>query len=517
MIIDWFSRWAIYQPDKVAVEEYESGRAWTYAELNYLGQYLAQWLAEQGPDGIGKGDRVAILAENCLEYIALLAAAQKSGIILVPLNYRLTSHELNYMLGNSEPSLIISQEKFLPKLEEAPEAYSIPRRLLMREFQAICDAQTEAFRHKRQQAVTSPEREEKISFEGMQKPDENDCLFLIYTSGTTAFPKASIYTHRMLFWNSLNTELRLDITSNDRSINCAPPFHTGGWNVLLTPFLHHGAYTLIMKSFDPSVVLELLDARQMSIFWAVPTMLRMMMESPGFDSASLQSVRYFIVGGEAMPLPLIDQWHKKGVFIRQGYGLTEVGPNVTSLNHQDAMRKAGSIGTPNFYYEIRLVDARGCDAAPGEAGELLLKGPTVSPGYWKNHEATAETIVDGWFHTGDLGRRDEEGFLYVVDRIKHMYISGGENVYPAEIEYLLSRHPEVDAVAITGVPDEKWGESGMAWIVKKQGSGLTDEQVKQYCLDHLARYKVPQHVVFVDSLPRNDAGKIDRRALRERA
>jgi fatty-acyl-CoA synthase len=319
----------------------------------------------------------------------------------------------------------------------------------------------------------------------------------------------------MMFWNSINTLMRLDITSGDRAINMAPPFHTGNWNVLLTPFLHHGAYTLIMKSFDADKVLEILENDKHTIFWAVPTMLKLMADSPAFERVDLSRIRYFVVGGEAMPVPLIEKWHNKGVPIRQGYGLTEVGPNVTSLNHEDAIRKAGSIGKPNFYYQTKLVNEQGEEVPANALGELILKGPTVTPGYWRNEEATRAAIVDGWFHTGDIMRRDEEGFLFVMDRIKNMYISGAENVYPAEVEYLLRNHPDIDAVAIIGVPDPKWGEAGMAFVVLKPGKQLQANELIEFCIGKLAKYKIPAHVRFMDELPKNDAGKIDRKKLKE--
>jgi fatty-acyl-CoA synthase len=319
----------------------------------------------------------------------------------------------------------------------------------------------------------------------------------------------------MLFWNSINTELRLNITSQDVSLNCAPPFHTGGWNVLLTPFIHHGAYTLLIKSFDPDLVLEMLDLEHATIWWAVPTMLKMMAESPVFEKVKLSRLRYLIVGGEAMPVPLIEKWHEKGVLIRQGYGLTEVGPNVTSLDHQDATRKKGSIGTLNFYYDAKLVDANNQEVAVGETGEFILSGPTVTPGYWRNEAETKNAIRDGWFHTGDLMIKDKDGFYFVVDRIKNMYISGGENVYPAEVEHVISRHPAVNDVAIVGVPDEKWGETGKAYIVLEEGNTTTKQEIIDYCIQKLAKYKVPKHIAFMDELPQNDAGKIDRKKLKK--
>ncbi|HSV87731.1 MAG TPA: long-chain fatty acid--CoA ligase [Bacteroidales bacterium] len=494
--LDWFGRWNIYSPDKVAVEEYDTSRAYTYGQFHRLGNYTAGWFANEL--NVFKGDRVAVLAENCLEYITLLAVAQKSGIIIVPLNYRLTSEELYYMLKDSTPKITFVEEKFRSKIEEIPRKNELTKTLPLEEFAKRSDA----FLKEQQNAV----------FENVNIDEEHPAL-IIYTSGTTAFPKGSIYTHKMMLWNSINTQMRLDITSGDRSINCTPMFHTGGWNVLQTPFLHHGAFTLMMRKFDPVIVLKTLDQEDMTLFWAVPTMLKLMQETPTYEQVSLKKVRYFIVGGEAMPVPLIEKWQQKGIFIRQGYGLTEVGPNVMSLNHQDATRKAGSIGKPNFYFEIRVVDENGKDVPLGEVGEFLLKGPTVAPGYWNNPEATANAIKEGWFHTGDLVRQDEEGFFYVVDRIKNMYISGAENVYPAEVEHLLRQNPNIDEVAIIGVPHPKWGETGKAFVVLKKNSIATDADILGFCQGKLAKYKIPGHIVFLQELPKNHAGKIDRKAL----
>jgi fatty-acyl-CoA synthase len=317
----------------------------------------------------------------------------------------------------------------------------------------------------------------------------------------------------MLYWNAINTFLRLDINSADRAINCAPPFHTGGWNVLQTPFILHGAYTLLMRNFNADEVLKILSHDKHTIFWAVPTMLKMMRQSANYESANFSNIRYFIVGGEAMPIPEIQEWNKKGVAIRQGYGLTEVGPNVTSLNQEDAIRKQGSIGFPNFYYDIKITDEKGHEVKAGESGELWLKGPTVTTGYWNNLEATLDTITDGWFHTGDVVRMDEEGFLYIVDRIKNMYISGGENVYPADVEHTLRQHPSIEQVAIIGVPDEKWGESGKAFIKRK--NNISKEEILDFCRQKLAKYKIPKHIEFIEQLPLNDSGKIDRKKLKE--
>lgn len=494
-LFDWTSRWAFYKPDAIALEEFETGRKLSWKQVDNLSRLNAVFCLNTL--GLKKGDRMAILAENSIELAILFGMAQKTGIILVPLNYRLTSTELDYMLGNSAPSALFYDSKFSNKVLECkllPENTMTIERLAAMNDDFLATGQN-------------------ISFENTEL-EGHDPVFLIFTSGTTAFPKGSIYTYQMLLWNSINTQLRLDLTSEDRSLNCAPSFHTGSWNVLMTPFWHHGAYTLLMRKFDSTDVLNALENYAMTIWWAVPTMLRMLADEPAFGLLKLEKLRYFVVGGEAMPIPLIELWHRKGILIRQGYGLTEVGPNVTSLSHEDAIRKQGSIGKPNFYYQIRIVDEHGHDQPVNVPGELWLKGPTVTPGYWQNPEATAEAIVDGWFRTGDLVVADDEGYLYVVDRLKNMYISGAENVYPAEVEHRLRQHPAVDEVAIIGVADEKWGEAGLAFIKLRSGFTAGEEELKAYALQHLAKYKVPRHIIFVEALPKNDAGKTDRKKLR---
>jgi fatty-acyl-CoA synthase len=269
-----------------------------------------------------------------------------------------------------------------------------------------------------------------------------------------------------------------------------------------------------MKNFDAETILKIMDEQKITLWWAVPTMLKMISESELFDKTKMKNLRYLIIGGEALPLDVINTWHNKGVPIRQGYGLTEVGPNVTSLNQQDATRKLGSIGTTNFYIQSKLVDESGTEVLGEGKGEFLLKGQNVTPGYWKNEKDTAAAIKDGWFSTGDVVWRDAEGFLYVVDRIKNMYISGGENVYPAEVEHMLRKHPQINDVAIIGVPDEKWGEVGKAFIVIEKNLELTEYKVKEYCLEKLAKYKIPKHIKFIEALPTNDSGKIDRKKLK---
>ncbi len=498
MQYDWTARWALYSPDKTALKEYETGRTLSYGQLNRLGNRLARHL--QAVYGVKKGDRVAVLAENCLEYVVLFAAAQKLGFILVPLNYRLAVPELDYLLRNAEPRLAIAEAKYQAAIEAAPAYAATPHHWTMEALAAFADP-----------GLTS---RDDADFPAAELADEHP-VFLLYTSGTTGFPKGAYYTHGMLFWNSINTAMSLIVNSESRTLNVMPPFHTGGWNVLLTPFLHHGGYTCLFKKFDPPAVLRALAEEQCTIFMGVPTMLKMLADEPAFAESDLRSLLYLIVGGEPMPVPLIEKWHGKGVFVRQGYGMTEVGPNLTSLHHNDAVRKKGSIGRPNFYVQIRIVDENGRELPPNEPGELLLRGPMVTPGYWRNPAATAAAFSGEWFRTGDLVRSDEEGYLYVVDRLKNMYISGGENVYPAEIERALLGHSAVAEAAVVPVPDERWGEAGRVFIVLKPGQTTDEDDILAFCREKLAKFKVPREVRFLDALPKNDAGKINRLALKQ--
>ncbi|WP_367388753.1 class I adenylate-forming enzyme family protein [Lewinella sp. LCG006] len=496
---DWAAKWARYQPQKVAVKSYTGGATLTYDELNRLGNRLAHYFLNTL--GLKQGERIAVLSETSLEYILLFVAAQKTGLILVPLNYRLANQEIDYLLTNASPALVIAEECFWVNMQACATVRNIPHHWSMETLAAYCDKNT-----------TRPEDAADPAVAIV----EDDPIFILYTSGTTGFPKGALYTHKMLFWNSINTSLSLLVNTESRTVNCMPPFHTGGWNVLTTPFLHHGGYSCLLKKFDPATVLKLLEEEQAKVFMGVPTMLKMMADEPDFEKTDFSHLHYIIVGGEPMPIPLIERWQAQGVPIRQGYGMTEVGPNLTSLHQDDAIRKKGSIGRPNFYVTTKIIDELGQEVPPNTGGELLLRGPMVTPGYWENPEATAKAIVDGWFHTGDRVREDEEGYLYVEDRIKNMFISGGENVYPAEIERVLLAHPSVAEAVVIGVPDTKWGEVGCAFVVQQADQAIDTTQLSDYCREHLAKFKVPKFFHFLAELPKNDTGKIDRKYLKGR-
>lgn len=488
---DWAAKWALYSPHKIALKEYETGRTLSYTKLNDWATIIAHFLYSHYE--IQKGDRVAILAEYSLEYVALFCAAQKAGFILVPLNYRLSKSEMAYLMKDSEPKVIITEGKFEHLLPNIPF------------ISVISDTNLAEHIHNFSQ---NPIR----TFQNVPL-QENDPAFILYTSGTTGFPKGAIYSHKMLYWNSVNTAMSLIINSESRTLNVMPPFHTGGWNVLLTPFLHHGGYTCLLKKFDAAVVLQLLQSENCTLFMGVPTIMKMIADLPEFEKAGFPNLYYAIVGGEPMPIPLIERWATKNVAIRQGFGMTEVGPNLFSLHQDDALRKKGSIGRPNFYVETKIVDETGKISTQGE---LLLRGPMVTTGYWHNEEATKKSIVKGWFYSGDRVRCDEEGYFYVIDRIKNMYISGGENVYPAEVERVILTHPSVSEVATIGVADEKWGEVGKAFIVKKKNTQLLENELFEFLKPQLAKFKIPKYIVFLEALPKSDTGKINKKQLKER-
>lgn len=486
--LDWLKRWDLYAPESIALQCGEDGRQFTYRELFARANRIASML--QNRFAIGLGDRVAAVVQNDLDYVSLFFALQRLGAVLVPVNFRFTRSEVEHICRDCDAKLVIAEKAFWSSVEGLSSNCQI-----LDFSEVVSTAAQKDFR--------------EIAF----VPDFEDPCMILYTSGTTGFPKGAVLSYRMVFWNSINTGLRLNLTQNEVVLTFLPLFHTGGWNVLTTPCLHRGAKVVLLKKFDPELVLNLTQTEKVTVLFGVPTTMDFLARSPSFAGTELHSVRYAIVGGEPMPLPLIDIWEGRGVPIRQGYGLTEFGPNVFSLNEADSRRKAGSIGFPNFYIEARVVDDGGHELGADKVGELVLRGPVTMTEYWRNPKATADTIRDGWVHTGDLVRRDKEGYFYVVGRKKEMFISGGENVYPAEVEKVLRSLPGVREAAVVGVPHQKWGECGKAFVSFEEGRSLSVEEMRDFCLGHLAKFKVPLHYVIMQDLPKTESGKIAKKLL----
>ncbi|MEZ6069152.1 MAG: AMP-binding protein [Pirellulales bacterium] len=347
--------------------------------------------------------------------------------------------------------------------------------------------------------------------------DESDVAMILYTSGTTGRAKGAMITYRQIHFNALNTIIGLQLTEDDAVLMNMPLYHTGGWHVLFTPLMLLGGRVVLQARFDSARCNHLLGPEGITILFGIPTMLRMMAEADNFAAADFSRVRFAIFGGESCPLPLIETYAARGVAMRQGYGLTEAGPNCFSLPAADAVRKQGSIGFPNFLVDARLSDEAGRELGPGEVGELQMRGPHLFAGYWNNPPASREALRDGWLATGDLMTRDEEGYYYVVGRKQDMYVSGGENVYPSEVERRLQQHPAVALAAVVGVPDAKWGETGWAFVQLADRAAVDDAQLHDWCRQHLARFQCPARIVFVDEFPMGTSGKVDKRSLVQRA
>ncbi|MBM3267457.1 MAG: long-chain fatty acid--CoA ligase [Candidatus Sericytochromatia bacterium] len=496
---DWLAKWARYAPEKVALVDDFSGRRYTYLELANRADRAAAAL--QRLLGIEKGDRIAILALNCPQTLELVFAAGKIGAIVVPLNYRLTVAELAYIVADAAPKAIFYGPEFEATareiLREAPVEFPVP----------FAGGDLASY----EDLVESPG-----ASEGAVRADVglDDPHLILYTSGTTGRPKGAVLTHGTITWNAVNTQVGWDLTHDDVTITHTPFFHTGGLNVLTTPLLHRGGRVVLMRAFDAAKSLSLIERERATVVFAVPTMFQLIADLPEFHTTDLSSLRFFITGGAPCPVSLIETYSRRGVTFKQGYGLTEAGPNCFTLDARDAVRKAGSVGFPNMHVDVRVVADDGRDANPGEVGELLIRGPHLFGGYWRNPDATAQATRGGWLHTGDLVRRDEEGYTYIVDRKKDMYISGGENVYPAELERILHGHPHIADVAIIGVPDAKWGEVGLAVVVP--AGQLSEQDVLDHLDGKVARYKLPKAVTFATELPRNAGGKVLKAELRKR-
>jgi fatty-acyl-CoA synthase len=350
------------------------------------------------------------------------------------------------------------------------------------------------------------------------RPDlhPDDPWVICYTGGTTGLPKGAILTHDNMAWNSVNTVMSWGLDQDDVTILNSPLFHTGGLNVFTLPLIHVGGKSIVCERFDCQQVFDLIADAGVTIYFGVPTMFLAMQQHENWDGADFSRLKLIISGGAPCPMPIFEKFWARGVDFKTGYGLTEAGPNTFWLPAEDVRRKPGAVGVPLFHIDVKIVRPDGSECEADEPGELIIKGPHVTPGYWNNPKATADAIRDGWLHTGDLAKCDGEGYYTVVGRIKDMIVSGGENVYPAEIESVLHAHPAIAEAAVIGVPDDKWGEVGRAIIVIERDRELSADDVLAFVREQLAGYKVPKSVVFVDELPHTGPGKIDKRRLSER-
>ena len=500
---DWSAHQAGIRPDEVAIFNVADGRKLTYGQLEERSNRLAAYLQASG---VGRGDRVAILAANGPEYFELVFACGKIGGIAVPLNWRLTENELAYILGDSSPKVMIHDANFVEMCRSLQQRCGIEQ--LLEIDVAATPASSSGYEQAIEHGAPEFQREEMT---------HDDVAMIMYTSGTTGHPKGAMITHGMNFINCVNLGIPAQVTPKTVQLVVLPLFHTGGLNCYANPVLHAGGKVVLMREFDPGAALALIDDQELGIthFFAVPAPYQFMMQHPKFKTTDLSRLVTAGVGGAPCAEIILETWMDRGVTLVQGWGMTETSPGGTALESNDALRKLGSAGKPLLHTEVKIVDDDGAELPRGEVGELLIRGPNITPGYWNNDEATRNSFVEGWLKTGDAARFDSEGFLYIVDRWKDMYISGGENVYPAEVENVLYQLSEVAEAAVIGVPHERWGETGKAVLVLKPECELSEHAVIAHCLQNLAKFKVPETVAFMDVLPRNATGKVLKRTLRD--
>lgn len=482
---DWLSSRNRLTPQREAIVDAGTGERITFGQLHDKVCQLAGYLQCHG---VKKGDRIALLAPNHPSVFELLFACGKIGAIFVPLNFRLSGSEIDGILQDCSPSLLFFHESMQSLVQEL-KAAAIPKIMIGTEC--------------------IPKTGESIS----QQVSPDDPCLMIYTGGTTGKPKGVVLTHHNVFWNSINTIISWGLRADDVTITYLPLFHTGGLNALSLPILHIGGKVVIDQKFIPAQAVELMEKEKCTIILLVPTMYHLMIQTEEFKHTSFSTVHTFLSGGAPCPHSIYEAFEKKGLTFKEGYGLTEAGPNNFYIDPQDVKQKRGSVGKPMFHSTVKIMTAKGQEAAPDEVGELYLQGHHVFHSYYQQPRETMEVKQDGWLLTGDLAKKDKEGYYYIVGRKKDMIITGGENVYPQEIEWLLDQHPDVDEAVVVGLPDETWGEAVTAAIVLKQDACLSEEDVKRYLSDRLAKYKIPKKVYLLSELMKTPIGKIDRKGM----
>ncbi|MGB5379666.1 MAG: long-chain fatty acid--CoA ligase [Acidimicrobiia bacterium] len=493
---DWLDKRAKLTPDRVGLIDAATGAETTFAEWNERANRTANYLSNLG---VGKGDRVAVYASNRSEYVDLFWAAPKIGVILQNLNWRLTVHELRGIVEDGEPKVLIYSEDWRDEVEELKPSFTTVEHIV---------------------AMTNPgpgERDlserDTMSSETPDRPElsQDDAWGIYYTGGTTGLPKGAVVTHRNVTWNSVNTITSWGITGDHVAPLQLPFFHIGGPNIFMVPLVHTGGTSILCSGFDPGETFDLVESGGITHYVAVPTMFQMLQAHPRWDDADFSRLELVISGGAPCPLPIMEKFWKRGVDFKMGYGLTEASGNNFWLPPDMVQEKIGSVGYPLFHIDMKIIREDGTECETDEEGELLIRGPHVVAGYWNRPDATNETIRNGWLHTGDVATRDADGCFRILGRSKDMFISGGENVYPAEVESAITAYPTVSEAAVVGVSDETWGEVGRAFLVVEDNfdqAGLT-----AFLNDRLARYKLPRSFVVLDEIPLTAIGKIDKKLL----
>ena len=453
--------------------------------------------------GVCVGDRVGYLGVNHPALLETMFAAQALGAIFVPLNFRLTAEELTFIINDAGIHTLLADDGLRPVIEPGRD------RLCCRDY-FVAESEAAGWGHLATECAAAEPLAAAVPM------DQHDVAIIMYTSGTTGLPKGAMLTHGNIVWNNINAMMAFGGSREDVILTAAPLFHIGGLNVMTIASFHTGATLVLLGGFDPGLVLRNIESYGVTHMFGAPAMFLFMSQQPQFADTDLSSIKTIICGAAPVPESLIELYGARGVPFCQGYGLTETSPFSAFLTPEFGISKLGSAGQPPLFSDTRIVDNDNRELPPGERGEICLRGPNIMKGYWNRPDATAAAIdAEGWFHSGDVGYVDEDGFLFICDRLKDMVISGGENVYPAEVESVLYRHDHIAEVAVLGLPDEKWGEAVTAVVALHEGKELTLEELRAFAEPFLARYKLPLRLHVVEALPRNPAGKVLKFVLKE--
>ena len=511
---DWIAFHADRTPEKLALIDQQTERRFTYAEFNDRSARLAGYLREQWD--VQPGDRIAILAKNSTEYFEFEFACIKLGALMLPLNWRLAEPELLFILNNAEAAGLVYDAEFAERVPTLFAQSSVVHLLRIDAgFPGVSDGNCSYEAMLEQTSL-------RVVMNAQTTHDTP--LMIMYTAGTTGHPKGVIVTHGMMLYNAINITTPTGLNCDSVFYCILPTFHIGGLNLYVNPLLHLGGTSIIARQYDPGLTLQTLSDPEFGVthFFGVPAIYLFMSQHPAFDQTDLSHIKSWGCGGAPMPVALLQQYAARGIIVQLGFGMTETSPTVFLTDKARSLQKPASVGKPLLHTRVRVVDDVLRDVAPGQVGEVIISGPNITPGYWKRPDADASSFTldefgSRWLHSGDAGMIDDDGCIYIVDRYKDMYISGGENVYPAEVEQVIFQMTEVADAAVIGVADEKWGESGLAFVVLRGGDRLSEGDVIEHCSANLAKFKVPKAVRFIESLPRNAAGKILKRELKQRA
>ncbi|UCF83684.1 MAG: long-chain fatty acid--CoA ligase [Desulfobacteraceae bacterium] len=494
----WVERWSELHPDKPAI--LFEGERINYSELHERSNRTSCWFQSLG---LTKGDRVAVMLNNCPEFIELYVACSRLGAIFVPINFRLAGPELEYTLKNSKPKLFVFGNEYADDISKHNLSDCLPLMQL-----AVVGGQSAFTGTLNYTSGAIVFQGCKPTLKGSSGPaDPEEPQVIMYTSGTTGLPKGAVLSHRKTFFNCLNADIFFKLHFEDIMLIVLPLFHSGGLFIQASPILYKGATMIIHPKFDPAKTFQDIERLRATKFLGVPTIYRALLRVGPEKRGDLSFLKVCAIGGEKTTPELLARCKEAGFPLRQIMGQTETSILLWA-SEDDSLRKPGTVGRPVFHADVSLFDRDGRQVKPGEVGEIVVRGSVMMKEYWQDPVRTEETIKNGWLHTGDLARMDDEGYFYIVDRARDMYISGGENVYPAEAERVLKEHPDIADVAVVGVPDETWGETGHAFVILKPGSCLCTEDVAKFCNGKLARYKWPKKVTFCRDFPRTSLGKV---------